>query len=251
MPRRVRHIAWAGLFVLLVVGGCQLPTFGQRHPATTQARHTLHLWQGFFITALCVGGLVLTLILYAAVRYRRRSDEIPSQKADKLWLEAVYTITPILIVAVLFAASVITAHAVDDAGAHPSLTVDVTGFQWGWQFTYPGRGVSITGSGVDAPPILVLPKGETARLVLRTRDVNHSFWVPDFLEKRDLIAGIDNAIEVTPTKTGSFDGHCAEYCGLDHWRMTFVLRVVEPADFDHALAAAERAARRSNTGAAS
>jgi cytochrome c oxidase subunit 2 len=100
--------------------------------------------------------------------------------------------------------------------------------------------VTIAGSGVEAPPVLVLPEGRTTRLVLRTTDVNHSFWVPSFLQKRDLIQGVDNAIEVTPTKTGTYAGRCAEYCGLDHWQMSFVLRVVPPDDFDAALRAAER-----------
>jgi len=239
---RRRHAVWAVLAMSFLLGGCKLPTFGQRHPITKQGRHALTLWQGFFITALCVGGLVMGLILFAAVRFRRRSDDIPSQKADKLWLEAVYTITPVLIVVVLFTASIMTAHAVDDSGTHPDLTVNVVGFQWGWQFSYPGRHISITGSGVDHPPILVLPRGETARLVLRTRDVNHSFWVPDFLEKRDLIEGVNNAINVTPTQTGTFDGRCAEYCSLDHWRMTFILKVVTPHRFAAELAAAQRSA---------
>jgi cytochrome c oxidase subunit 2 len=245
--RRPRRILLAVLTLVgpsLLAGGCRLPTFGQRSPITKQGTHALALWQGFFITALCVGGLVMGLILFAAIRYRRRSEEIPSQKADKLWLEAVYTITPVLIVAVLFTVSVMAAHAIDSSGGKPDLTVNVTGFQWGWQFAYPGRHVTITGSGVDAPPILVLPRGETARLVLRTADVNHSFWVPDFLEKRDLIHGVNNAIDVTPTKVGSYDGRCAEYCSLDHWRMTFILKVVPPEQFNTELAAAQRSAKR-------
>ena len=107
------------------------------------------------------------------------------------------------------------------------LTVEVTGFQWGWQFRYPDRNVTITGTAeAGQQPTLVLPAGRTARLVLRTTDVNHSFWVPAFLEKRDLIAGVDNAIDVTPTTEGTFDGKCAEFCALDHWRMTFTLEVV-------------------------
>ena len=57
------------------------------------------------------------------------------------------------------------------------------------------------------------------------------FWVPDFLSKRDLIPGVDNVIELTPTRTGSFVGRCAEFCGLDHWRMGFSVRVVPPAEY--------------------
>ena len=73
---------------------------------------------------------------------------------------------------------------------------------------------------------MVLPVGETAQLALVSTDVNHSFWVPDFLSKRDLIPGVDNEIDVTPTEEGSYIGRCAEFCGLDHWRMYFYVRVV-------------------------
>jgi len=64
--------------------------------------------------------------------------------------------------------------------------------------------------------------------------------VPAFLEKRDLIPGIDNTIDVTPTVVGAYDGHCAEYCGLYHDRMTFTVRVVRPAEFDRWLASRPR-----------
>ncbi len=88
------------------------------------------------------------------------------------------------------------------------------------------------GTGEGQPPELFLPVGETARLTLATNDVNHSFWVPHFLEKRDLIEGVDNTIDITPTEIGRYDGRCAEYCGLDHWRMDFVVNVVSQSDFE-------------------
>jgi len=71
----------------------------------------------------------------------------------------------------------------------------------------------------------------TTRLELVSHDVIHSFYVPRFLEKRDLVPGLDNAIDVTPTKTGVFPGRCAEYCGLDHWRMDFSARVLPEPEF--------------------
>jgi cytochrome c oxidase subunit 2 len=238
---RVRPSCAVGVGLLaLATSGCDLPTFGSRHSITEQGDHTMALWQGFFLAACAVGLLVFGLLAFVTIRYRRRDDAIPSQRADNLRIEAAYVITPIVIVAVLFGVSVATANAIDASAGRPDLVVDVTGYQWGWRFHYPGRGVTIAGSGVEAPPVLVLPEGRTTRLVLRTTDVNHSFWVPSFLQKRDLIQGVDNAIEVTPTKTGTYDGRCAEYCGLDHWQMSFVLRVVPPDDFDAALRAAER-----------
>jgi len=73
---------------------------------------------------------------------------------------------------------------------------------------------------------------QTVRFDLVADDVAHSFWVPDFLEKRDLIPGVDNELDITPTRTGTFVGRCAEFCGLDHWRMGFTVRVVEPEEYE-------------------
>jgi len=228
--------------VALVLSGCELPRFGQPDPATSEGGHTLGLWQGMVITAAAVGAFVLGLIVYAAVRFRRRSDDIPSQKPFNVPFEIAYTVTPVVIVAVLFAFSVVTQGKVDHTVERPDITVNVTGFQWGWQFEYPDRHVTITGSGsAGEVPTLVLPAGRVARLVLRTTDVNHSFWVPAFLNKRDMIAGIDNKVDVTPVDVGTFDGRCAEYCALDHWRMAFRLQVVPPDQLDSAIAAAAEA----------
>ena len=182
------------------------------------------------------------MILFAAIRFRRRSDDIPSQKPYNIGWEIAYTVTPIVIVAVLFAFSVTTQDKLDPTAERPDLVVNVTAFQWGWQFEYPDRGITITGSAeADEKPTLVLPAGRTARLVMRTTDVVHSFWVPSFLNKRDMIAGVDNSMDVTPTQVGTFDGRCAEYCALDHWRMTFTLRVVPVDELDRAIADAAKA----------
>jgi cytochrome c oxidase subunit 2 len=234
--------AWVLAVAVVVLAGCGGPRFGSPDPASEEAGHTLGLWQGFLFTAAFVGALVLGLITFVLIRFRQRSNEIPSQDDANIPLEIVYTITPILVVVVLFAFSVAVERKVTHEVAEPDLIVNVTGFQWGWQFDYPTQNVTITGAGAINPPQLVLPVGQTSRLVLRTEDVNHSFWVPPLLVKRDLIAGVDNAIDVTPTRVGTFDGKCAEYCSLDHWRMIFVLRVVPADQFDQALAEAQRAA---------
>jgi cytochrome c oxidase subunit 2 len=218
--------------VLVTAAACDMPTFGAPEPASKEGRHVLSLWQGFFIASLVVGALVLGLITYALIRFRRRDDTIPSQKPYNIKWEVIYTVTPIIVVAVLFGFSVSTQNKVDRLVDKPDVVIDVTGYQWGWQFAYRDKDVTVNGSGEQQPPELVLPVGETVRFVLRTNDVNHSFWVPAFLEKRDLIAGIDNQIDITPDRVGTFDGRCAEYCGLDHWRMSFTVRVLDQAGFD-------------------
>jgi len=92
-------------------------------------------------------------------------------------------------------------------------------------------GVTVTGNSEGSPPELVLPVGETVQLNLKASDVNHSFWVPRFLSKRDLIPGVRNRINVNVSETGTFVGRCAEFCGLDHWRMNFAVRAVSKADY--------------------
>jgi len=237
MNRRPRLSYWGLTLVLLTAGtlitGCADERFSQPQPASEQGEHTLALWRVFIIAGAAVGGIVLGLIVYVGVRYRRRSDEIPSQKASNFGWEAVYTITPIVLVAVLFGFSLSTQDKNQKTVDNPDLVINVTGFQWGWQFEYPAQGVMITGSGsAGETPTMVLPEGKIVRLNLHSVDVIHSFWVPEFLTKRDLIPGIDNSIQVTPNRIGTFDGKCAEYCLLDHWRMTFVVEIVAPDQFD-------------------
>jgi cytochrome c oxidase subunit 2 len=150
----------------------------------------------------------------------------------------------VLIVAGLFFLTMRTNRDVTKAGGHPDVTVEVVGFQWQWQFRYEGTdgrpGPVITGAPVGAPPEMVLPIGQTTRLKLVTKDVNHSFWVPRFLSKRDLIPRIRNEMDVTPHEKGTYVGRCAEFCGLDHWRMNFSVRVVSVAEYRRWLAQQDR-----------
>jgi cytochrome c oxidase subunit 2 len=241
---RLGRIRARFLIGLGVIAGCADRNYSQPEPASEQAEHTLSLWRVFMVAGAAVGGLVLGLIVYVSIRYRRRSDAMPSQKSVHVRWEAIYTITPIVLVAVLFGLSVSTQAKIDEKAETPDLVINVTGFQWGWQFEYPQQGVTVTGSGsAGEQPTLVLPEGQTARLVLRTVDVIHSFWLPEFLIKRDLIPGIDNTIDITPNRLGTFDGHCAEYCLLDHWRMMFIVEIVPPDEFDAQLADAVAATR--------
>jgi cytochrome c oxidase subunit II len=228
MPRRVVLVAGA-----LLLTGCELPSFGAPNAASRQGSDIAALWKGFFVAAVMVGAIVLGLIAYVTIRFRRRNeDHVPNQKGEHIPLEIFYTITPIVIVAVLFGFSVAVQQRVEKTTSTPPLAVNVTGFQWGWKFEYPSQSVTVLGTGEVDPPVLYLPVDQTTQLTLRTTDVNHSFWVPKFLEKRDLIQGVDNVIDITPTAIGRYDGRCAEYCGLDHWRMDFVVQVVSQADFD-------------------
>jgi len=199
----------------------------------------LRLWQGSLIAALAVGGFVLGLIVWACFRFRARGDQLPRQVRYNLPVEVLYTVIPVVIVAVLFYFTAIDEDTVDKLSAHPDLRVEVIGFQWSWQFNYPAQGLQITGRP-GQPPQLVLPVGETIQFTEVSLDVIHSFWVVPFLFKRDVIPGPrHNQFEVTITKAGVFAGHCAEYCGIGHDQMLFSVRAVSPAQFSSFVARAK------------
>ncbi|MGH9118996.1 MAG: aa3-type cytochrome oxidase subunit II [Acidimicrobiales bacterium] len=229
-----RPVPLAIVFALPLLAGCGDTRFFAPDPASDQADDILQLWQGTFVTAMVVGAIVYALIIFVIVRYRRRSDAVPRQGEHNTPLEVVYTVIPIAIVAVIFGFNVVTQDRVT-ALKTPDLEVDVTGFQWQWQFTYVDEDVTITGA-TDVRPELVLPVDQRVRFNLHSPDVIHSFWVPEFFEKLDVIPGVDNRLELVPDREGTYTGRCAEFCGLDHWRMSFTVSVVSQAAFDDWLA---------------
>jgi cytochrome c oxidase subunit 2 len=216
--------------VVLALTACD-STFGEKSGVTKQSHGMSALWRAGVIAALIIGALVVSLIIWCVLRYGRRGrEEVPSQRQYVIPLEIVYTAIPIVIVLVFFGFSWAVQDNVDALKAHPDLTVNVQGFQWQWRFVYPEEHVTVVGLP-DRTPVMVVPVGRTTRLVLRSRDVIHSFYVPSFLFKRDVIPGLTNRFDITPEKTGTYRGYCAEFCGLDHARMTFAVRVVSPAEF--------------------
>ena len=233
MPRlRRRRLKIAAVVaVALSSGGCGTARFSAPDPVTRQGEEVLRLWQGSVVAALAVGAVVSFLIVFSLVRFRRRNDQVPGQSSYNIPVEVVYTVAPLLVVAVLFAFTVATQRKVVATTDTPDLVVDVTGFQWQWQFDYPDQNISVIG-GPDEPARLMLPVGRTVRLRLKSPDVVHSFWVPRFLSKRDLIPGMENEVDVDVEEAGTWVGRCAEFCGLDHYRMNFSVRAVPAREFD-------------------
>ena len=215
---------------VVVLSGCSLE-FGGGRGATRQGRDIFGLWQGSVIVAIFVGGLVWGLILFAILRYRRRNDDLPTQTQYFVKLEILYTVIPVIIVAILFAFSYRTQNEVDALTDDPDVTIEVRGFQWQWQFHYRDDDITVTGLP-GQEPTMVLPVDRTTRLVLTSPDVIHSFFVPEFLFKRDVIPGVTNRVDLTPQDRGTYTGRCAEFCGLDHAKMTFAVKVVNMADYN-------------------
>ncbi|MCB0914658.1 MAG: cytochrome c oxidase subunit II [Actinobacteria bacterium] len=210
--------------------------FGFPSGATEESAITLHFWNGTWVAAFAVGILTWGLMLYASIAYRRRQgDGMPRQLRYNIPIEVMYTVTPIAMVLALVFFTVRDQAILTEVSNDQSETVEVTGFRWSWTFYYAEHDVYETGQPSlqeDQLPTLYLPVNEKVQFRLGSPDVIHSFWVPEFLFKMDVIPGRVNTFEVTPNELGTFAGKCAELCGVDHSRMLFNLKVVERAEFD-------------------
>lgn len=250
-----RRLTWRRLRVplllltgALLLGGCDEPTFGAFRGATVQGHDEFKLWFWTVVAGLVVAIIVWVLIFWSIFRYRRRkgNDGIPRQFHNNFRLEVFYTTVPIIIVAVLFYFTVVTENEMDAISNHPNEVVHVLAYRWGWRFTYDNGSEQSQGVTVEtsAQPVLlaqaatskqypqmVLPRGETVRIVLTTNDVIHGFYVPEFNFSRYAQSGIVNTFDFTPTVAGVFRGQCTQYCGLYHSEMLFSVRVVSPAQF--------------------
>jgi cytochrome c oxidase subunit 2 len=210
-------------------------------PKTEDARA---VWDLYAIV-LAMGAVVFVgvegFILYSIFRYRRRDDRLPDQVHGNNLVEIIWTAIPTVIVLVLFVLSSITLAQVEDRSPNPGVTIEVDGFQWQWEFRYqdrdsdPGNDMTVVGS-LAVPPVMALPINEPVRLILRSNDVIHSFYVPNFLIKRDLMPVPENQppneLELTVTEVGTYGGQCAEFCGDQHAKMTFSVEAMTRADFD-------------------
>ncbi|HUQ00295.1 MAG TPA: cytochrome c oxidase subunit II [Aeromicrobium sp.] len=212
-------------------------------PASDRTESVWNLWLGAWIAVLVVFVLVFGLMVYAMIRFRKRDDAPPSQIRYHLPLEALYTIAPCIIVAVFFFHTVVAQNAILKTVEHPDHQITVVGSKWQWAFDYvdekaiEGGDVFDVGTPAD-PANLYLPVDESVRFTLKSPDVIHSFWIPEFYFKLDVIPGritnqkAHNAFDVTPTRKGTFTGRCAELCGLYHSRMLFKVHVVSRAAYD-------------------
>lgn len=193
-----------------------------------------------FFLALPIFLLVEGLILFAIIRYRRRrASESPAQVEGNRPLELAWTIVSFMIVGVLFVLTYrfmtteYDAEADNEEGT-PDLTVHVTGYMFNWDYEYfLGEGEE---TGVQTTTKLTVPADRLILLEITSRDVQHSFWVPDLAGKVDAIPGYTNSMWLKVDDPGLYTGNCAEFCGTAHYDMVIELEALVPAEFDTWLA---------------
>lgn len=208
------------------------------------------LWVTSWIVLLLVGVLVWGLIIWAVVIYRRRKGQtgLPVQLRYNMPIEIFFTLVPLILVLGFFAFTAKEQASIEAPTKNPDVQIEVFAKRWAWDFNYVNVGPSKEGvysAGVQAVQLdkqksidysrlntLYLPVNKTVELKLESRDVIHSFWVVDFLYKKDTIPGKDNYMYFTPTKIGTYAGKCAELCGDHHSLMLFEVKVVSQEDYD-------------------
>jgi cytochrome c oxidase subunit 2 len=207
--------------------------FGLPEPASDQAFLVGDLWVGTWIAALAVGALVWGLIAWASIVYRRKrahDDHLPEQVRYNIPIETLYTVVPLFIVAVLFFWTFQNGDEVLAKSENPDVRIGVVGQQWSWTFNYLDEDVYDVGTAATIPQ-LYLPVNQTVEFTLNSPDVIHSFWIPSFYFKMDLIPGRTNSFQVTPSREGVFAGRCSELCGTYHSRMLFQAVVVSEEEY--------------------
>jgi cytochrome c oxidase subunit 2 len=182
------------------------------------------------ITWACAVIAVVVSVALAVIllRFRERPgvDGLPRQIRGHTALELAWTIAPALVLLVIAIPTIQVIFRTQGAAAPPNaLQVTVRGWQWWWEFRYPGLDVVTANE-------LHLPVGRPVVFTLEGPDVIHSFWVPQLGGKRDVVPGRLNLITLTPERAGEYWGQCAEFCGASHANMGLRVIVEEPAAFD-------------------
>jgi cytochrome c oxidase subunit 2 len=219
--------------------------FGWPVGVTPQATEMRDLWTHLAVASLVVGAIVWGLTAWTVAFHRKKGDgEVPRQFQYSLPIEVISVVLPTIIVAVIFAYTVVVQNDVDKSIDRPDVKVDVVAFQWNWRFDYPdnptGKPISTLGTS-ETIPILVLPTDKSIEFTISSEDVIHSFFVPEFLFKRDVFPFPDkNDTDKTFVidkieRQGAFVGRCAELCGSYHSAMNFEVRALSPQLYDQYL----------------
>jgi cytochrome c oxidase subunit 2 len=230
-PQRWRLPTALLALVLIGLAACTGP-FPQStlEPKGDFARTVDHVFMTTVWLAVIVFVLVEGALLLAIFKFRGKpGDAEPKQIHGSTLVEVIWTIIPAVVLAVVAVPTVqaifktAEVPAVSTDGKAP-LKVEVIGHQWWWEFRYPELGITTANE-------LHVPLNRTIDLRMKSVDVIHSFWVPQFAGKRDVFPNRETRIWFTPNVTGAFPGACAEFCGEEHGRMDFYLMVDSPEDF--------------------
>src|SRR5437868_6177967 len=224
----------------LVAGGVAtavaiVPTWLPERASREAGRIDFVFW---FVSVICIVicSIVAAAMIYAGLRFRVQEDDFEDGPPvhGHTGLEITWTVIPFLLVTAIAIVSAIVLSR-NDAQAEDTLRINVTAQQFEFAFSYP-EAHNVTS------PVLRLPKGRSVELYMRSLDVIHSVFVPQFSQKEDIVPGLVTQLHITPTRLGTFPLECTELCGLGHSLMRSQAIVMKPAAFHAWLKQQEKSA---------
>lgn len=234
---RAATFAVATTVVFAACGSSRSPSM--LDPKGSEAKHIAGVWWLMFGLAAGVYLVVGGLIVHAILRGRRRArsedatvDGPDSPRFDDRMIAYGGVVVPLIILFVLAVVTVRTTNALRRPSAD-ALRVDVVGKRWWWEVTYPSTHFTTANA-------IHLPAGRPIEIRLSSADVIHSFWVPQLAGKVDTIPGQTNVLRFRAQTPGTYEGECAEFCGIQHAHMGFVVVVQPEGDFQRWLAQHEK-----------
>jgi cytochrome c oxidase subunit 2 len=232
-PRRALRLALL-LAPLLVTTGCGLVQPG----LDAKAQEVHGLWYIILWLALPVFLFVWGMLIISIIRFRRRrgDESEPVQNPGSNGALVTFFAAPLAIVVLLLAFGEVTVNRVDHIDPRPAERLVVTGSQWQWSARYAKEGISVSGKTATEttngkPLTMAVPLGRSVQITLESTDVMHGFWIPGMLFMRNAVPGHPNVFTFTPNRAGIYRGQCTQFCGLWHSKMTLVLEVLRPAQF--------------------
>lgn len=225
MPRGVPRGPVAAASLLLVLTACTGDPPSILEPAGPSAERVEWLWWFMFAVAAGVVAFVSALILFGALRRRSRADLRPEPRWATGLLVGGGIVFPVLALGLLWAFTLRDTAELATPPGPPDVRIEVVGKRWWWDVRYPELGV------VTANEIHV-PVGKTVQVVLRSADVIHSVWVPELTPKVDMIPGRTNRMWFVADRAGTYRGQCAEFCGVQHAKMAFLVIAEPQSTFD-------------------
>jgi len=226
-PLRALGRASVPAAAMLVVGGCG-QAMSAVNPAGPQAERISDLTWYLTITGSAVFLVVLGFLAYAVRRGRRRTESAEGPEADRAmarWVGGAVGVTTLILLTTLVY-NFATGRALADFADPDALTIRVTGHQWWWDVQYVDRAPS---RRLTTANEIHVPVGRRIRLEVQSRDVIHSFWAPNLHGKVDVIPGYGGSTAFRADRPGVYHGRCAEFCGLQHARMDFLV-IAEPEE---------------------
>jgi len=232
-----KHLYWYSILLLIILftNACAAaPISPPYQPSTLDpkgpgADRIADLWWAMLVLGTAIFVLVIGLMFAALLRRRRgTSDTIPDSHSDdtgRKWPILGGIALPLVIIGIIFGYSIYTLAAIENPHEKPPITIDIIGRRWWWEVKYPEQGITTANE-------IHIPVGIPVQVQLQSADVIHSFWIPELHGKMDAIPTRINNIVLKADQAGVYRGECAEFCGLQHAHMGFMVVAQSQADFD-------------------